>query len=177
MKIYIIGFIVISFLGTIFHFTYELSKHNKIVSIFSAVNESTWEHIKIALSASFFYMIIELIFLSGFNGFYFAKLVSLLSIIVLIPSIFYSYQLIAKKPILFIDISSFYITIFLSQLFGFLIITKLTIPPLLNSISLILIIIIFIFYLLATIFPLKNLFFIDPITHKYGYKGHFEEKK
>ncbi len=29
-------------LGTLLHFTYELSNENSIVAVFSAVNESTW---------------------------------------------------------------------------------------------------------------------------------------
>lgn len=34
-------------LGTILHFTYEWSNENSIVALFSAVNESTWEHLKL----------------------------------------------------------------------------------------------------------------------------------
>lgn len=49
-----IGFIVISIVGTLLHFLYEMSGHNKIVAIFAAVNESTWEHIKIALTPTFY---------------------------------------------------------------------------------------------------------------------------
>lgn len=33
--------------GTLLHFTYKWSGENKIVAIFSAVNESTWEHLKL----------------------------------------------------------------------------------------------------------------------------------
>lgn len=36
------------FLGTILHFTYELSKNNALVGAFSSINESTWEHLKLA---------------------------------------------------------------------------------------------------------------------------------
>lgn len=36
-----IGFIVISIVGTLLHFLYEISGHNKVVAIFAAVNEST----------------------------------------------------------------------------------------------------------------------------------------
>ena len=49
----IIGIIFISIIGTLLHFMYEFSGHNKIVSLFAAVNESTWEHIKIALTPTF----------------------------------------------------------------------------------------------------------------------------
>ena len=34
-------------LGTIFHFTYEWSGKKVIIGLFSAVNESTWEHLKL----------------------------------------------------------------------------------------------------------------------------------
>ena len=34
-------------LGVLLHFTYELSNNNLIVGAFSAVNESTWEHLKL----------------------------------------------------------------------------------------------------------------------------------
>ena len=50
---FLISFLVISIVGTLLHFVYEWSNHNKIVSLFAAVNESTWEHIKIALTPMF----------------------------------------------------------------------------------------------------------------------------
>ena len=34
-------------LGTLLHFTYQLSGRNEIVGLFSAVNESVWEHLKL----------------------------------------------------------------------------------------------------------------------------------
>lgn len=42
--------LVIAALGALLHFLYELSGCNKVVAIFAAVNESTWEHIKICLT-------------------------------------------------------------------------------------------------------------------------------
>ena len=42
MILLIVGIIFISVFGTIFHFLYDLSSHNKIVGLFSSVNESTW---------------------------------------------------------------------------------------------------------------------------------------
>ena len=34
-------------LGTLLHFTYDISGNSDFVAIFSAVNESTWEHLKL----------------------------------------------------------------------------------------------------------------------------------
>ena len=39
--------IFIAILGTFLHFTYNWSGGNVIVGLFSAVNESTWEHLKL----------------------------------------------------------------------------------------------------------------------------------
>ena len=43
----IIVLIVCLALGTLLHFTYEWSGENQLVALFSAVNESTWEHLKL----------------------------------------------------------------------------------------------------------------------------------
>ena len=44
---FIIVVLVCLVLGTLLHFTYEWSGEDKIVAIYSAVNESTWEHLKL----------------------------------------------------------------------------------------------------------------------------------
>ena len=45
-KLNFFRFFFISILGVLLHFTYEWSNDNPAVGLFSAVNESTWEHIK-----------------------------------------------------------------------------------------------------------------------------------
>lgn len=41
---------IIFVFGTAAHFMYDFLNHNKFVGLFCAVNESTWKHIKIALT-------------------------------------------------------------------------------------------------------------------------------
>ena len=43
----IISTIFSMILGTLLHFTYNWSNNNLLVGVFSAVNESTWEHLKL----------------------------------------------------------------------------------------------------------------------------------
>ena len=62
----IISFLFVSIIGTLFHFTYDYFNHNKVASIFSAVNESTWEHIKMGLSSALLFSI--------FDGFKYGKI-------------------------------------------------------------------------------------------------------
>ena len=118
-KIFIIGTIFICLVGTLLHFLYEMTSHNKIISLFAAVNESTWEHIKIALSPYFLWMMVDGLYY-GTNGNYpLAKMLGALVIIILIPTLFYGYQIFTKKAVLFIDIIIFYVSIFLSEYVGF----------------------------------------------------------
>ena len=166
-----IGIIIICLVGTVLHFTYELSHHNKLVAVFSAVNESTWEHIKICMTPTIIWSIYEIISY-GFNGnFLFAKSLSLLTIILLIPLLFYSYTVFTKKSILFIDVICFYITVIISQLV-FKNIINLNVNSIYIYLSIALLVIELILYLLLTFKPFKNFIFKDPITNKYGLDGH-----
>ncbi len=171
---FLVGIIAISLLGTFLHFTYELSNHNKFVAIFSAVNESTWEHIKICLTATIIWSLYDG-YVYGLNPNYFiAKSMSLLAIIVLIPTIFYLYTFFTKKSILVVDIISFYVVVVLSQFVFRYFIQIDALPFIFSYFSFILLIIQFACYMLLTLHPLKSFLFKDPISKKYGLKGHTE---
>lgn len=176
MILFIIGFFFITIIGTLLHFTYDWSNHNKIAGLFSAVNESTWEHIKMALTSYFLWSFIDGFILGTNENYFLSKLVGLLTIITIIPVIFYGYKIFTKKAILVIDISTFFIAIFLAQLFSYLTFIYAYTPVLLKYFSVVSIIIIFGSYLLLTILPLKNFIFQDPLTKRYGLRGHYHEK-
>ena len=105
----VIGIIFISLIGTLLHFMYEWSGHNKVVSLFAAVNESTWEHIKIALTPTFIWTLYDGAVYGLNQNYFIAKTASLLVIILLIPLLFYTYQIFTKKSVLWIDIIIFYL--------------------------------------------------------------------
>ena len=172
MNFLIISIIIISIVGTLSHFLYDISNHNIIIGLFAAVNESTWEHIKIALTPTLLWSLIDG-YLFGMNPNYFlAKFVSLFIIILLMPLIFYGYQFIYKKQSVFINILSFYIVIICSQLSFYYLLKMNSINFIYSYISCIGIFIIFGGYMIHTLLPAKNFIFKDPITNKYGFKGH-----
>lgn len=173
----IIEFIIMSLLGSLLHFTYDISKHNKVVGLFSAVNESTWEHIKIALSAFFVCSIVDGFFWASMPNYFLAKFFALITIILLMPLIFYGYKSLTKKPILIIDISSFYVVLGVSQLVFNLILNMKLNFPITSYLGILGVFLIFGFYMILTLFPMENFLFVDPITKKYGLKGHPELKK
>lgn len=168
----ILGILFVSILGTILHFMYDWSNHNKFVSIFAAVNESTWEHIKIALTPSFIWMLYDGA-KYGLNPNYFvAKTTSLLVIIILIPLLFYLYQLFTKKTILAVDIIIFYVAIIVSNLLFNYIICLNPVSFFITYFAVIILFVIFGFFMVVTLMPIKSFMFKDPITNKYGVKGH-----
>lgn len=168
----IISCVVISLVGTLLHFVYEWSNHNKFVGLFAAVNESTWEHIKIALTASFLWSLVDGFKFGEYNNYFTAKAVSLLAIIIIIPLLFYTYKSILKKSYLPIDIVIFNIAIIVSQLLFNWIINLDDLNFIYNYISCIILFIIFAFYMVNTLLPRRNEIFKDPLTNKYGAKGH-----
>ena len=175
-----LGVIVISIIGTIAHFFYEWTNHNRIVGLFAAVNESTWEHIKIALTPTFLWGLYDG-FIYGENpNYYLAKLVSLLTLTLFIPVAFYAYKSIAKKDLLFLDITIFYIAIILSQLIFYALLNLPPVNHLLIYLSCISLFIFFGCYMTLTLEPLRNFIFLDPITNRYGFRAHsnpFKRKK
>ena len=43
----ILGFVFVSIIGTVNHFVFEWSNENVITGIFTPINESSWEHLKL----------------------------------------------------------------------------------------------------------------------------------
>ena len=170
-----ISIIVISLVGTLAHFLYDISNHNKIVGLFSAVNESTWEHIKIALTPALLWGLIDGYKYGLYPNYFPAKLASILTMALIIPIIFYLQKFIFKKDITIINILSFYIAIMLGQFLFYHIIKMPELDYIYRYISCILLFIFVGHYLLLTLLPLETFLFKDPISKKYGYAGHTED--
>ncbi len=172
-----LGVVVITTLGTIAHFVYEWSHHNKTAGLFAAVNESTWEHIKIALTPTFLWALYDG-FTYGFEPNYFlAKFTSVLLLIILIPTLFYSYRAVIKKSYLIINIAVFLISIILSQLIFYVLITLPPQPFIVNYLACFGLFILFGCYMTLTLRPLKTFLFKDPINGRYGFFAHIHTKK
>ena len=116
------GFAVTSFAGTIFHFLYDWSGQNKFVALFSAVNESTWEHMKLFFFPAFLFALVESRFLrKNVQNFWCVKWIGILSGLLLIPVLFYTYNgAIGTSPD-FVNIAIF----FISAAFAYWLETKL----------------------------------------------------
>ena len=167
-----ISVIVIFVLGTLAHFLYDLSHENKILGLFTAVNESTWEHVKIAITPTLLWSLLDGYFFGDNPNYFLAKLASLLILTFFIPFVFYSYTRISKKTILPLDIITFLVAIILAQFAFAGIISLAPIPFWASYLSGVGCFIFLGAYMTLTLMPLKQVPFKDPITGKYGFRAH-----
>ena len=164
--------VLIISLGTLLHFTFEWSGFQPIVGVFSAVNESVWEHLKIAFMPSILFAIIEYRFLyKRTNNFFFAKALGIYSIMVIIPVIFYAYTIFIEHN-LTIDIISFMFAIIVGQLVSFKMLTFKQQPKNLRLISIIALIILGLAFIVFTFYPPQIPLFQDPVSGEYGIIHH-----
>ena len=177
-KLSILGFFVISILGTLLHFSFEFFNNNLFVATFSAVNESIWEHIKIAVMPTFLWTIIELIILKyRQDNLWSSLLIKIVTIIITIILGFYCYTAIVGHHILWIDILLFYISILLGQFFSYKEIKSKKVKILYEEISKYLVLIIFLMFVLFTFLPPKLEIFKDEVTSTYGvFKIDYKEE-
>jgi hypothetical protein len=167
------GIIFIIVFGSILHFTFEWSGNQAVVGVFSAVNESVWEHLKLGFWPAILFALIEFKYLKkANNNFLFAKTISIYLIPIIIIVLFYSYTTILGESILVIDILTFIIAVIIAQLVSYRLLTGKTLPYNLNRISLIALILLGLAFVLFTFYPPQLAMFKDPITGEYGIVSH-----
>jgi len=167
------GMVFIVLLGTILHFTFELSGHQPVVGVFSAVNESVWEHLKLGFWPALAYAIVEYRYLKkSTNNFFFAKTVGIYLIPIIIPILFYSYTAILRESVLVIDILTFVIAVIVGQLVSYKLLTYRKLPDIFNKISLVALVLLGVAFVLFTFYPPHLPLFRDPVTGEYGITNH-----
>lgn len=104
------GFAVAAILGTILHFLYGMTRENVLAAPFSAVNESTWEHMKILFIPLFFFALIQSRYFKETKNFWCVKLVGTLAGLILLPVLFYTYNGTFGKSPDFVNIGIFFVS-------------------------------------------------------------------
>lgn len=168
-KEFFIDIISISIIGTLLHFLYEFSGGNLFVAIFSAVNESVWEHIKIAVIPTYIVAIAKMWILEDRKyNLWTSLFFKVVTIIILIPLLFYGYQAIIKVESVVIDIIIFYVSIILSEIVEYIVQNKFKMSSKVEDVFKYLNIFMIGLFILFTFIPPKLEIFKDKITNKYG---------
>ena len=154
-------------LGTLLHFTYKLSGDNQLVAIFSAINESVWEHLKLL----FFPMLLTTIigyfyFGKRLSNFLCSKTIGIVVAMMFTVIFFYTYTGILGTNIAIIDITSFFIATIIGEVTSYLLIINKSNCN--NKIAILILVIIFISFVVFTFKTPQIGIFKDPITGQYG---------
>ena len=154
-------------LGTILHYTFKWSNKNPLVGTFSAVNESTWEHLKLL----FFPMLISII--AGYlyigkdiPNFICAKTLGIIIAMFFTVIFFYTYTGIVGTNFAVLNILTFIFSAMLGEYVSYKLMFSIFECNSINSI--IILGILFISFILFTFFPPKIGLFKDPISNEYG---------
>lgn len=164
----LMGFAITSLLGTLLHFLYELTGGSVLIALFSGVNESTWEHMKLLFVPMFIFAIVESFFFKGRDDFWCIKLRGILLGLVSIPALFYTYNGVVGKSPDWINIAIFFVSaslayVYETRLFN----SEKTICKSQKSALFLLCVIALLFVLFTFITPEIGIF-KDPLTGTYG---------
>jgi len=171
LKLELAGVVFIVLVGSVLHFTFELSGSNPLVGVFSAVNESVWEHLKLSFWPALLYAVIEYRYLNKKTGnFFHAKTVGIYLMPLIIVSLFYLYRAFTEENLL-LDILLFILAVAIGQLASY----KLTVwkgaSKIYTVISVIALILLASLFIIFTFYPPQLPIFQDPISRGYGIKG------
>lgn len=164
------GFIFTAVVGTLLHFLFDWTGGSAVIALFSAVNESIWEHLKLLFYPMVVFAIVEY-FAWGKNvdSFWCIKLIGVLAGLILIPVAYYTYTGISGIQADWLNISIFFVAATIAYWVESKLLQKgftCRIPSKLAFVGIILIAAVF------TVFAFETPqipFFQDPVTGTYGF--------
>ncbi len=105
------GFLFTGALGVALHFVYEWSGGSVLAGAFSAVNESTWEHMKLLFVPLFLFSVVQVCLMGrNYPNLPAVRAVSALTGLVLIPIIFYTYTGVLGRSYTWANIGLFFLS-------------------------------------------------------------------
>ena len=162
------GFAVVTFGGTILHFLYDWTGESILVSPFSGVNESTWEHMKLLFWPLLLFALTQRLFFKDQENCWCIKLAEILLGLVLIPVLFYTYNGVFGKSPDWVNIAIFYITALIVFLFEWWVFNNNCMPCRHPRLAFAVICLVGFLFILFTFKPLQIPLFQDPLTGTYG---------
>lgn len=165
------GFVFTAVFGTLLHFLYDWTGRSILAAPFSAVNESTWEHMKLLYFPMLVFSLIQSRFFRERKDFWCVKLAGITIGLALIPVLFYTLNGAFGKTPDWVNIAIF----FVSAAVAFIVETRLFKKDSLNCraalIDFAVISLIGVMFVVFTFVTPQIPLFRDPITGSYGLGG------
>lgn len=115
----IVSIIFVWIAGTLLHFTHDWFPDSVVFSIISAVNESTWEHLKLVFFPMLFMAIVGYFYNKDIKNFLYAKFVSIFIAMSFIVVFFYTYTGVIGRNVEVLDIGSFFVAVALGEYYAY----------------------------------------------------------
>ncbi len=163
-----LGFAVTALLGTLLHFLYDWTG-SSFTALFSAVNESTWEHMKLIFFPMFFFSIAESLFIGKeYKNFWCIKLRGIAVGLLLIPILFYTLGGIFGTTPDWVNIAIFFISAAASYICETKLFKKDSIPCKYPKAVFFILFLIAVLFAVFTFTPPEIPLFQDPIDGSFG---------
>jgi len=169
----LIGISFIGILSTLMHFVYELSGEAIVVGIISPVNESVWEHLKLAFLPTILWWIIAYFIITkkvklSLGRWFIAAVTALIICPLFIVTFYYTYTGALGIHSMILDVLSLFLGIMIAQGTAFVIYRKAQIKPFHFYTALFILVLMVASFIVFTFTPPHLPLFIDPLTGKYG---------
>lgn len=157
-------------LGTLDHFIYGWSGDNPLAAPFCAVNESTWEHLKLLVAPMLLFTCFEYFIYGKYRpGFFTIRSLSILSGMLFIIAVFYGYTALAGDNYLWADILTFILAVLTAFLLSYFLMKR----NLFSSVSVevtarVITAALIVCFILFTLNPPHIFLFEDPVTGRFG---------
>lgn len=163
------GVVPIILVGSLLHFSFDWSNQWTPIALVAAVNESVWEHLKLAFWPMLGWALIERRFLDTPSGaFWAAKSIGLLIASTSIVAIFFTYVAILGRNVLILDLATYGLSVTLGQVASAALVSATSVRPILRRAALLLLAVQIVASSTLTYFPPQWELFRDPRDGSYG---------
>lgn len=104
------GFALSTLGGTLLHFLYNWTDQSVLIAPFSGVNESTWEHMKLLYFPLLIFALVQSRFFKEYENYWCVKLLGIVTGLMLIPVLFYTYNGIFGRSKDWMNIAIFFLS-------------------------------------------------------------------
>ena len=172
----IAGTLFIIVFGTTLHFWFEWTDYWKPVALIAAVNESTWEHFKMAFWPGLFVAIFEYFYIKkDVKNFFVAKFLGLMTMPIITMILFYGYTSILGVHMLWLDVVVFILSVIGGQWVSYYILTKTkTFKSYAKPLALTGLAAMIIAFSLLSYYPRENFIFAHPENGEYGILSDYD---
>jgi hypothetical protein len=168
LKWELIGIVFIILAGGLLHFVFEWSGSWQPLAVIAAVNESTWEHLKLAFWPALIWFLIGIFYIrKTSNNFYFAKAIGILLMPISITVLFYAYTAF-MEDMLAIDLTIFVVAVIIGQLVSYKLLRIKPLPGWLNGSGIVLLTLMTAVFSTLTYYAPELKIFRDPVNGGYG---------